>query len=363
MITVRIRNYQSIEAADLEVSGLTVLTGSNNSGKSAIFRAIHGVFTNTRGNRFVRKGKDYCTVSLDFHDGQSVMWEKGASVNRYRINGKELNKVSQKVPDEVVQMGVVPVNLSGRDPIWPQFAHQFNGQVFLLDAPGSVLAEAIADVDRVGVLNEALRQAQSDYRSATSELKVRQGDVGRLETQESTFQGLDEIEERANALVVLGAEIEKTTTTLNDVIRIRDRQLSLSKVCSLLQPIRLIESPVPDAKLGKLQSAYEWALGMRERLEGAQTQVRMWRDRSDILESIQLPPPPNMTSEVRDLDQARSISEGLRVANATISNILVDLEKARLELATVEGELSNLMGKIETCPFCGSLTEKSHDHP
>lgn len=362
MITVRIRNYQSIEAADLEVSGLTVLTGSNNSGKSAIFRAIHGVFTNTRGNLFVRNGKEYCSVTLDFHDGQTVTWEKGSGVNRYRINGKWLNKVSQKVPDEVANLGVVPVNLSGRDPLWPQFAHQFNGQVFLLDSPGSVLAEAIADVDRVGVLNEALRQSQSDHRSSTMELKVRQSDVDRLEVQESKFQGLDELDSSLTTLVFLESEVSKYKAQLAEVNTLKDRRDSALRVCSILSPIRAIPIPSSDPRLSKLQAAYEWSLDMKGRLIAAREQVALWKEKSQMLSTSVLPSAPNFSSLMSDFSQVNQIKEALLSARGSTVALLRELERAKSDLDAANTEFSKSLGRVETCPTCGSISTKQHDH-
>ena len=90
MIKVRIQNFQSIEDLTLEIDKLTVITGSNNTGKSAIVRAIRGVFQNTRGTSFIRHGKPKSTVTITFADGQTVVWEKGrgkADKPTYILNG------------------------------------------------------------------------------------------------------------------------------------------------------------------------------------------------------------------------------------------------------------------------------------
>ena len=53
---VRVQNYQSIEDAEIELEGLTVITGTNNSGNSAVLRAVAGVFSTTRGHHFDSHG-------------------------------------------------------------------------------------------------------------------------------------------------------------------------------------------------------------------------------------------------------------------------------------------------------------------
>ena len=65
---IQVKNFQSIKKAEVEVKGLTVITGPNNIGKSALARAISGVFSNLKGNSFVRKGESHCEVEVEFED-------------------------------------------------------------------------------------------------------------------------------------------------------------------------------------------------------------------------------------------------------------------------------------------------------
>ena len=133
-VRIRVRNFQSIEDAEVEVSGLTVVTGQNNSGKTALMRAVRGVFENSGGDAFVRHGTDALAVHLDFGDAD-VTWTKGPKVKpTYIVGGKTINP-GRSVPDEVTSLGVAPVQ-AGSGEAWPQIAPQFTGQVFLLDLPG-----------------------------------------------------------------------------------------------------------------------------------------------------------------------------------------------------------------------------------
>ena len=76
-VQVRLKNFQSIEDASLRVEGLTVITGTNHSGKTAVMRAIRGLFTNAPAGPLVRHGAAHLTVALTFDDGTEVVWEKG----------------------------------------------------------------------------------------------------------------------------------------------------------------------------------------------------------------------------------------------------------------------------------------------
>ena len=183
-VQVRVQNFQSIADASVSIDGLTVVTGANNSGKTAFMRAIRGVFTNAPPGPLVRHGCAHLSVALTFDDGTSVLWEKGwekpgrkgKTINRYTVNGKQIATVGRGVPPEVESLGVREISAAS-DRVWPQIAQQFDGTLFLVNRPGSAVAEALSDVERVGALSSALKASEKDRRSANAELKVRRKDV------------------------------------------------------------------------------------------------------------------------------------------------------------------------------------------
>jgi hypothetical protein len=158
-ITVRVQNVQSVEDATIVIEGFTVISGPNNSGKTAVLRAIKGAFTNAPAGSLVRHGADHLTVDIDFGDGNTLCWKKGAKINQYTVNGKVLDNVGRGVPAEVEALGIRYMQ-AGTEKVWPQIAEQFTGVLFLVGSTGSTVAEAIADVDRVGRLSSALKLAE-----------------------------------------------------------------------------------------------------------------------------------------------------------------------------------------------------------
>ena len=63
---LKVKNLQSIGDTEVEVDGFTVITGPNNSGKSALVRAVIGLTSNYSGNKhsWVRKGQKNLEVTL-----------------------------------------------------------------------------------------------------------------------------------------------------------------------------------------------------------------------------------------------------------------------------------------------------------
>jgi len=217
---------------------------------SALMRATRGTFQNTRGSAFVRNGAAKSMVTVDLGD-HTVYWEKGLkSKPTYIVDQSNPIHPGQAVPTEVSDLGICPIQAGNRE-LWPQFANQFTGQLFLLDQPGSVLAEAVADVDRVTQLNQALRLSESDRRSANSELKIRRGDKEKLEDNLQRFEGIDDVIVIVETLEADAVNITRIESALIGVRELRARYAEAIDEVARLEGIENLD--VPDT--GELDNA------------------------------------------------------------------------------------------------------------
>jgi len=206
-VRVRVRNFQSIKDAEVTLSGLTVITGPNNIGKSALMRAVRGVFTNPTAGPLVRNGTAHLTVDLWLDDGTHIKWEKGwakphkkgGTLNQYWLNGVKLESVGHGAPKEVLALGVDSIP-AGNQQLWPQIARQKEGDYFLVNKSGAIVAEALSDVERVGRLNKALRLTERDRRSTDGELRVRSKDLRTLSKDLEYFEGLGDLQKASDSL-------------------------------------------------------------------------------------------------------------------------------------------------------------------
>jgi len=395
-VKIRVQNFQSIVDSEIEVSGLTVITGSNNGGKSALHRAVYGAVTNARGTKFVRHGKDQCTVTVTFGDGRTLVWEKGEKVNSYTVDGKTLNKVGTGVPPpEVQSLGILPIEAAGRE-LWPQFAHQFTGQVFLLDQPGSVLAESIADVTRVGVLNEALRNTQSERRGLGTELKVRVADVAKLEAQESTYAGLDVVEMLTREADILDREVSSIQDQLTTTTSLRDAIETFTDAVGELLPVRWVEMPlgaeglITDLKALtevrelalKLNAAHavqaqlspvaaitlpdETAVVRAEKVAQALTIIRGLRDQmapltdmvkhgAQIREALSSPLMDAGVAlrQMQTLEEYRHLQRDISARTKLCADLHTEVSRLEIQCKEALDEVHDILGGVGDCPICG----------
>lgn len=401
-VQVRLKNFQSIEDASLRVEGLTVITGTNHSGKTAVMRAIRGLFTNAPAGPLVRHGAAHLTVALTFDDGTEVVWEKGwekpgqkgKTVNQYTVNGQKLALVGRGVPPEVAALGVHSIN-AGSDVIWPQIAEQITGSLFLVDRPGSVVAEALSDVERVGKLTTALKASEKDRRSVVAELKVRRKDVKAHEEALSRFDGLDGVSDQVgllttarDALVAQGQTIHelsqlaerlqaardsvrrfdgfsvevpegtravKCSKAVEKVTRYRDRYQRVSSVAAALQGFGDIEVP-SDQSLLDGRAQMEVVEKLLTSLRKAKGEVVLYQGLGDA----DLPTTDQLNRIRSSVGKVKALSSSRESALQSIQHLDAEAVRIQGELEDAEKQVTTLLGDRGVCPTCNTVHEGGH---
>lgn len=403
-IKVRVRNFQSIEDASIVIDGLTVLTGTNNAGKSALFRAVRGAFTNAPGHAFVRTGQQHCTVDLEFDDGRTLTWMKGKGVNTYIVNGKKLEKVDKGVPAEVKIFGVDPIQVGDKE-MWPQIAPQVTGVVFLLNETGSLIAEAVADVARVKQLTAALKSCDSDRRAGRASIKERTETAANLAEQRTKFAGLDLIVDQLHELDArheAGARLEKALVNLDRMAtRHRSAKLDVDSLRGIEDVAELVPSEERVAEVLRSAEEIEELRALRDRLEVARATAESLRGLEDVARLV--PSEERVTyvnrfrqgigitvdlvtryeraaGDLQRAQEAHSALEGVKLDDELVKQLEKFTKglqaarqlqsrhaKARKELQELDAEIAacagqrdaleaevvRLLGSIPECPTCG----------
>lgn len=411
MLKVRVRDFQSIEDATLEIDGLTVLTGTNNAGKSAFFRAIRGAFTNARGYDFVRQGKPHCTVDIEFDDGRTLTWKKGKGVNTYVVNGEELPKVGHGVPAEAAVFGVEPVRAANAE-LWPQIAPQITGVSFLLHEQGSAIAEAVADVHRVNQLSRALKDCESDKRSTRSKLKVRRKDAKTLAEKMEGFAGLDDAVEAVEGLEKRHGKAQKVAKANANLVKLRDRVRSAREAVESLHGLQEAAQKLPPSErvrevrggaaelaearglgsrvtaaregVGALEGLEEVVgflpseqrltyvqqfrkaigvtVGIAVRYEEAKTEHERAQEAQEALEGVSLDDSPlgKLQKLKKAFDSATRLQKRREEHRASVASLDQQIRVMEQELEKVTERASEVLGTYEECPTCGSNLDHVH---
>lgn len=93
-LIVKLTDFQSIpEATYTFNTGITVIVGQSNSGKSATLRAIKAALLNPSGSqRYIKNGSEKTKVEI-IYNKNNIEWSKGKKESSYKINEEVYNKL------------------------------------------------------------------------------------------------------------------------------------------------------------------------------------------------------------------------------------------------------------------------------
>jgi len=359
--SLQIRNFQSHQDTDLEFSsGVNVIAGSTDSGKTAILRAINWVINNRPlGEGFIHTDQKEAEVTLivDGKDSEiGVVRGKGGSRNEYLIVPSEgenlkLESFGVTTPEEVSSV----LNLSELN-----VQNQLEPYFLVLNTPGQVAlyvrkVTGLDDIDKV-------------VSSLTSNIKIKEDEVKSLKKK------LEEVSSKLLYLEGLNLEefeiilnqVEKLDQEVSEIIEQRDQLLvlvsQLNNVDSNLDKIPvdlegiLVESEDIIVKYGCSLKEYSELKTIIESLNTVEKDLSLIPDDlgmilqegSSIIELYEAEK-SNVISLKNTLDSLIFVEEQIKM----LTDKEVQLNKEKLEYTSL----------LDICPLCGiNLDECSKDH-
>jgi len=244
--------------------GLTVLTGPNNVGKSAVVEALRCLTSNPAPRHHIRHGAREARVTAVLDDGVEVTWIRREKHALYEVRRpgaekpEEYGKLGRKgaVPEEVAALlRLDPVEVEGR--ARPVDVHVGNQRepIFLLNESPAVMASLLAASTEAGHLldmQKALAGRVRDEKKREKELAAR---ISRLEVQLgalSPLPGLALRVERAEALFAEARAAGEALPRLEALCAdMRRAAAGRDALAARLAPLSRLEPPArPEAVAG-----------------------------------------------------------------------------------------------------------------
>ena len=175
MFTIKVRNFQSLSEADIQLEdGLTIITGATNNGKSAIVRAVQSAIFNDGVDDYIKSGTDGLSVYLanDNHNVEYNRKAKGRTdKTTYQFdNGEIQQKVGRnQLPEMEKLFNIREVRLQNNQKARLNFWEQ-NEKPFLMDKTAGQLYEFLSVSSSEKYLN-VLRSMMSDMKIEDGEIK------------------------------------------------------------------------------------------------------------------------------------------------------------------------------------------------
>ncbi|SHF04595.1 exonuclease SbcC [Desulfacinum infernum DSM 9756] len=248
-----IENFMAHGKTELELHpGVNVLTGPNNTGKSAVVEALRCVAENPPSKELIRHEAPRAVVRLDLDDGSYVQWERTSGSAVYKIgdgSGREETyaKFGRAVPEDVQAALRIGSLETESGPIDIHIGNQ-KTPIFLLDQTGSQAAAFFAASTEA----EYLLQMQQELKTRT--------DMAQRDRRE------------------LQAALARTEKEL-------ERFGDLPRLCRSLEDAEALYEEIQG-----LQRAIPAVEGLIRSLERALGQQRAWRRKREELARLEAPP-------------------------------------------------------------------------
>jgi len=207
-----IKNFQAHKALEVEFGPhVTSIVGPSDIGKSAILRALRWVLLNQPlGEAFIREGAKRAEV--EWRDGEHrILRVRGAGVNTYEVDGKELEAFGNDLPPEARKLGKVSeIN----------FQSQHDSPYWFGETAGEV-SRQLNRIVNLEVIDTTLRNLGTALRKAQTEKTVL---AEMLEKDQEQRQGLKYVREMSaefedlTALEALPVELQQKSTRLASLI-------------------------------------------------------------------------------------------------------------------------------------------------
>lgn len=266
--SIVLENFMSHGQTRIELSdGLTVLTGPNNCGKSALVAALQILAAGGKTTHVMRHGAKRCRVTVQTDDGQTVIWERKKTTVKYNINGEDIHRTGQGIPDnlhDVLKLDRVVTKVGAGEETYDIHFGQQKSPVFLLDQPGSKSAAFFASSSDASRLIEMQGRHRKQLSERRAELKRIDKELSEVTERLSGFDPIDTIAGHVEKAETKRAELERSTQRLAklqrtiDTLRAAVQSLDrLRKRCGTLRkldqastsPTRLAEDQAVTIKL------------------------------------------------------------------------------------------------------------------
>lgn len=366
IIRLETENFQAHAFTVLDLSsGLNVIVGPSDQGKSALIRSLCWlIYNEPRGTEFIRRGTTICRVKVVLDSGEIIVRERSSSKNRYiyySAVGKEhiFEGFGSTVPLEIAKVLQMPkIVLDTDKSISLNLSSQLESP-FLLEESGTARAKMLGRLTGVHIVDSALRQTIND----TSQL---------IQEEKKADRDLEEIRQKLTEYEEL-ADLEKTLTESEDLINAGERKIIqyrvLQRMAEQLHEVKTAEKENKQKKelfqvLPKAESLLERisALsGEKKELLQLNRKMQDWKKEYSRLKTAwgylrRTGAADELLTEIEVklacLDRLKKIRVKLQEVEGKNTDLQDELQMIRQRTERSVSEYSRVLQDLGQCPLC-----------
>ncbi len=340
-------NFQSHKHSIINFdSGLNVIVGPTDSGKTAILRAFRWVAYNTAPGDFIRVGASKAIVTITVENEgkiQKVTRERSrGSINRYIItdengNEKVLEGFGTSVPLEVQKiLGVREVDFGGVT-LRPNMLEQLDGPFLGKSVSAPNRAKVLGKLAGTEKIDKANKELGTDlYRKGQEEKRI-QKDLKQLEESISEYDYLPAMKERIDTLEDILEKLKKDQEIHTKLVSLKNNLANIKReygrMLHILDNLNLI---IPETEI--ILNSLILAIEHHKRLKMLQTKF------NDVL--INIEKNEKVITETAEIDNVLSVISSINHATEQYSR-LVKLYQKYISIGQSEKNNQSILAKTQ----------------
>jgi len=348
--SLRIENFQSHKNTYLEFcTGINVITGHSNCGKTAILRSLNWLINNKPGGLSFKSTssdkKDDCKVSVgigDTSDSHIISRIKNTNANRYEIDSSVFDVIGSNVPSEVSGiLNIEDINISS----------QFDKHFLLMESAGEV-GRTINKIVKLDIIDELISNINSRVLSINKEIEFKKTDLDKLEENLKKFKSIEGIELLVTKIIKFDADTKEDEAIVFSLSHIIKEVNEADKIITELE----YKFEGLDNEIGILESSWITYNTNLKMLKNAQYIIESIKNIDNIIDKLK-----NVTEDelyiIRFEEQYEKL-KNKRLDLSHISDIIDKWNKGNIEIKEVEDKIEkdekefNNIIKDYGCPLC-----------
>jgi len=197
--SISLQNFQSHKKTEIEFSsGVNMIIGTSDSGKTAILRALNLLISNKPSGDSFRSNWGGDTIVEMIVDGVNIKRIKTDKDNSYIVGGKEFKGFGQNVPDNIADLfHINDISIQ----------HQMDAPFLISDTSGEV-ARKLNKITNLSIIDKGLFNINKRLRSGNADLKALESNIKDLQDKIEGLKYIDKAFESCEALYSFNRRID-----------------------------------------------------------------------------------------------------------------------------------------------------------
>jgi len=346
--SLRLRNCQSHKDSLLEFhSGLNVLVGDTDAGKSAIIRGLDKVINNnTPSKELISHWGGTLSLSTKVDDVTITLINDGK--DSYKLNNTKFSAIGSKVPEEIQQVfNMSDINLQDQGTYF-----------FLLNETSGYVATYLNKIANLGQIDSTTKSIKSELNETKRSIEY---DKKNLSEKEKTLESY-------SFLAQLELELKEAESLRK---KKEDTEFQIGVINKHLNEISELDSAITkNKKILYLSSIVNMALNLFENIKELETKVAKLKGYEDSINSVRI-----KLSKLQKISKLKPlIQEAIKLKKkesdfkAKLESLVSLIDKSttidrklKIAIANRESEhklYESELQKLDKCFFCGSNLNK-----